>query len=361
MKISSKDWISVGITFTLWLAFFLVAFFVPIAQKTKPVEFVAVKLQISPKNPLKSEENSNVLEESQNQPSELVTTSQVKQEEAGKTAEIVQKITENSEQNLNLQKNTQKTEKNVQNQPNLQKKQEQILEVSKDLEKTPTTAQTLVKSMDELIAEQNAAKSKKTVAEVDWDALFADSSQNQVVSATEKTPQYLMNDTSSLSGSAATAVSGAENQTTFASSSELKNQAAKTNTQELLAQVQVQHFEQTSETETTKINIDAGISNDFTNVKMSDGKMRQLLFPKNPEITISPNSSKLIENSIENIKISFTVLEDGSVPINLIKVENEFLIPSAIISEIKLQLSNWRFENSNSNGQASFSYSIIKR
>ena len=83
-----------------------------------------------------------------------------------------------------------------------------------------------------------------------------------------------------------------------------------------------------------------------------------MLFPTDPKIILPENAQ--IVRDIE-VKVSFVVKADGTVPFSGIKISNEALLSKEIIDGIKNELVKWHFEESSSDGQASFNYSIIKK
>ena len=97
-----------------------------------------------------------------------------------------------------------------------------------------------------------------------------------------------------------------------------------------------------------------------TRGKLSDGSARVLLEPLKPVIIISEENGKRIDSS-RQVVISFRILAAGNVPFSGITITPSSALPEEIQSEIKDQVSTWRFAPASSDGQAKFEYSIIKR
>ena len=94
-------------------------------------------------------------------------------------------------------------------------------------------------------------------------------------------------------------------------------------------------------------------------IKMSDGKSRELLYPKNPVIFISEENAKLVDET-KKVIVRFKVRADGTVPVTGISILPSSLLPLQIQAEIKEQIQLWRFseESSGLDGTASFDYTL---
>ena len=207
------------------------------------------------------------------------------------------------------------------------------------------------------MAEQNAKSTKKSVDEVDWDALFGTSST--VATSESKTSsnsnQKVATNQSALSGSAGT--SSENSLPNFATSQNQSNSSVQSNTNAMLSKIVTKEYVISSSNFDFKVEIKESTSNDgSTVIQLEDGKIRKLIFPKEPKITLPENSK--IEKSV-NIEISFQVLKNGSV--TNVKISNEALISPEVANEIKRQIENWRFDESDSDGHGLFNYSIIKK
>ncbi len=92
---------------------------------------------------------------------------------------------------------------------------------------------------------------------------------------------------------------------------------------------------------------------------MTDGTARRLLEPREPRITLSESSERLIDAS-KDLTISFTVLPEGNVSPGSIRFSPAGLLQSEVQNDIRAQISLWRFEPWPNDGQAEFQYSIKK-
>lgn len=237
--------------------------------------------------------------------------------------------------------------------------------------KTPTPApepakQKLVKSVDQLMAEQNASKgTKKTADDVDWDALFGNSSSaSSSVSTGEKT--FAAQTGSALSGSAAASASDSGT-AAAASSGKATDSQASASTASALSDIAGAKGSGTSGGSSGSA---AGVSGgtgtaqggsaDGSGLEWNSGAGRKLLRPATTEIQFTEEQKALITASIRNIRISFTVQPDGTVQRSSIVIDRKASLPAAISQEIEWQISDWHFETGTSDGQAVFVYSIIK-
>ncbi len=217
----------------------------------------------------------------------------------------------------------------------------------------------LVKSVDELISEQSSASSSDT----QWnESAFENSSEK--VTQTKSTVQDSKSNESienALQGSAAHV---AKTNSAFISSNtnkksyDAKNSSA--STQSALGKIKAATYTQHSEgiTSTSSIN-SKETKNGSTVIQMSDGSERMLLDPKKPNISISKENASLIDSS-RSITIYFTVLAEGNVPLSKIEIKPASSLPVVIQSEIKTQISEWRFATDSSDGIVKFSLTIKK-
>lgn len=238
--------------------------------------------------------------------------------------------------------------------------------------KTPEPApepvkQTLVKSVDQLMAEQNASKgTKKSVADVDWDALFGDSSSaTSSVSTGEKT--FAAQTGPAISGSAAASASDTGTQA-VASSGKVTDSAASASTASALSDIAGARGTGVSGNGTGSSGSVTGVpggsgstsGENASGLEWGSGAGRRLIRPATTEIIFTAEQKALITASVRDIRISFTVAKDGTVQRNSIVIDKKASLPAAISQEIERQISEWFFEQGTSDGQAVFVYSIIK-
>ena len=105
------------------------------------------------------------------------------------------------------------------------------------------------------------------------------------------------------------------------------------------------------------VEISSAESGSGVSIKMSDGKVRTLLRPAEPVLSVSKENAQELDNS-RKVSIRFTVLPDGTVPKSGIFIEPSISVD--IDDEIKDQVSRWIFakEPSGHNAEASFIYRL---
>ena len=331
MNLKKSELQSLIITSSLWVIFLLCAVFIPVAQKEEEKKYVSVKLTLAPVEKVEKKVEQSKVEQKPAVPEQVVKAPEPVKTEPVKAPEPV------------------KTEP-------VKKTEQKTQTAAKTTTSTPAK-QELQKSVDELMAEQNAKSTKKSVDEVDWDALFGTSST--VATNESKTSsnsnQKVASNQSALSGSAGT--SYANSSSVSATSQNQSNSSVQSNTNAMLSKIVTKEYVISSSNFDFKVEIKESTSNDgSTVIQLEDGKIRKLIFPREPKITLPENAK--IEKSV-NIEISFQVLKNGSV--TNVKISNEALISPEVANEIKRQIENWRFDESDSDGHGLFNYSIIKK
>lgn len=211
------------------------------------------------------------------------------------------------------------------------------------------------KSVEQLMAENNSS-AKKTV---EWNESFFDDSQT-VQSKNISEAQNKSSVKSSVEGTAAK--SSAEKTSGVSSSSESAgsgNADVSEETKSSLANIKNTFSSSVSGNIKSKTSVASQNSGGKLSIKMSDGKSRELLYPKNPVIFISEENAKLVDETKEVI-VRFKVRADGTVPVTGISILPSSLLPLQIQAEIKEQIQLWRFseESSGLDGTASFDYTL---
>jgi len=229
------------------------------------------------------------------------------------------------------------------------------------IEQSKPAQQTLTKSVDELIAENNSAPKKKAV----WDdSLFNDADDTKTSTTTTNAASPSVKSESSFSGTAAKG-SSSENVSSSASSASSKKQSgteASSATTAALGKISSATYTQSSGSGvTSSVSASTGSKNGRVTLQMADGNVRELLSPAKPVITISEENAKKISANA-TVTIRFKVLAGGTVPLSSIEIRPSSLLVLEIQNEIKSQISTWRFaaDASGADGQAAFEYSIIK-
>lgn len=226
--------------------------------------------------------------------------------------------------------------------------------------------QTLVKSVDQLMAEQAASRgTKKNASEVDWDAMFGESSTaTSAVSTGEKT--FAAQTGPSISGSSASSASDAGTAVS-ASSGKAVETTASAGTASALSSIA--DAASTGAAGGSSRGSAAGIqegngtgsSAGESSSVFGDGMAgRKLVRPSKPEINLTDDEKTQITASVRDIRISFKVRKDGTVLRESIMIDKKASLPAQISQEIERQISEWFFETGTSDGQAVFLYSIIK-
>lgn len=216
------------------------------------------------------------------------------------------------------------------------------------------------KSTDELLEEQfNSNKEKKFDDSIFRDAEEVQSAPQASSSGTAKR----LDSKSALSGSAGTAASNESSAVVAQTGKDSsRNSSASVATQGILANIAATTFSMSvGNGLSSETNVTGARSNDgrFA-ITLSEGSPRILIEPKEPKITLSDEAAKLIDSS-RKVKIVFTIYAAGNVPSTGIRFEPEAALPAEVKSEIRAQISKWRFAQASSDGQALFDYSIIKR
>ena len=352
MMIKKSETLSLIITLSLWLIFTLCSIFVPIPQKDEKEKYISVKLSLPPVE--KVEKQTEKIEKPVRE--DISEISPAKPEVVEKV-EVIEKTEAVAKTEPVVKTEPVKTEP-VKTEP---VKTENAKVSSPKQEQTFTPAkQQLQKSTEELIAEQNAKKSTKTVEEVDWDAMFGGTStvsSNQTTNSSNQEIQTVQNDSNALSGSAGIAASTTTSSYAASSENQNSNDEKETNTGTMLSNISGKKYETATQDLSSVVEFTGTAKGDGgTLIQLENGEMRILLDPQEPKIILPEDAN--IETSV-NIEIYFQVLKNGSV--TSIQISNEALISPKIATEIKNQIAQWRFNEANSNGQGHFNYSIIKK
>lgn len=216
------------------------------------------------------------------------------------------------------------------------------------------------KSLDELMEEQMGASAKQKA--------FDESMFDDVVAETNTSSQSVsknvnrMNNSSALSGSAAVAADSTSGSVSATADRAEKPSSASSATSAMLSKISAAQYSTTiGNGLSSKSDVKVAQSTDGKlAIELSDGSARVLLEPLKPVIIISEENGKRIDSS-RQVVISFRILAAGNVPFSGIIITPSSALPEEIQSEIKDQVSTWRFAPASSDGQAKFEYSIIKR
>lgn len=221
-----------------------------------------------------------------------------------------------------------------------------------------TAVQTLQKSVDELMAEQ---RTKKTPAkkEFDWsqfdDEAVENVSENSSVPVTANSSKAdVFEGTAGKAVDKDSAVVAGSKTETAGSASDSTSAALK----KISSAVYIANFGNgVTASSTVK---SASAPNGKISLLMNDGSSRTLLEPAKPVIALSEAASATIDTT-KNLTVRFTVLANGHVDLNSIKITPGAIITSVVQNEISTQISTWRFNQDTSSATASFPYKIEKR
>lgn len=344
MIFKKSSLISGIITFSLWTIFFIVIIFVPVKSKEEKKDFVTVSIKLPP--------IEEIVEKEEKTDPAPIPVEKPKVEEVEKTEEkpVIKESDEKEVQKKDEPKVEQKSETKTQSKEVAKPKAE---------EKFTPAKQELQKSVDELMAEQNSAKSKKSVDDFDWSSMFETDLEPKASSskdAPEK--QHIGNNSDSLVGKAGSGTSVANKSASSSTTDNDFSNNIPTNTESFLSSVSEKKYESETSSLKSSVEIDSVLTKDTVVISMDDGKLRKLMFPKEPKINLPENTQ--IDASLE-ITIYFLVKANGSVPYSEIKISNEALLSLEIVNSIKNQLSEWHFDSSDGDGHGRFNYSIIKK
>jgi len=351
MKDINKISNSVGAigTLILCILFVLVCVFFKIPEK--PVyKTINITLDTTPVTKAEkiTKDDNKVLQNT------VETTDYKESEVLNKSSESQKKesITEIQEKTTNTIKNNVQTSKS-------ESTSESSVKKTSEVKKTDKTEQPVYKkSLEELAQQQKSTVKKK----VEWNEdLFGDEDSS---SGTENNNNNDVFEnaslTSSISGSAAIADSNNSSTVTGKSYSsdkiDLSEDSSSVN--DSLNSIRSQKYSDTSVSGiVSTVSMDVGSSGDKEAIKMSNGKLRELLNPKKTTIYISSENAKLLDSS-RTVKISFYVLANGTVPIGEILINPS--LPFELENEIKKQISTWTFVSDKDGGkaQATFVYTL---
>lgn len=394
--------ISVIATVILWIAMTVSSVFIKINPKVKTYKTVQITLDSTPTTevePIKEESNENlekfaeeiteeiseadsIIEESTEFMEETIdsivedipvveqpVTSEPVMEEIPQVSEplpVVEKVVEEIKQPEPVKTPVVEkieTPKPVEKAPEpiVEKVVEQVKEIVPEPvveKKSEPYKPELQKSVDELMAEQMANKKQKT--EIDWDAMFGDDSPKS--ENTSQQTQQKVTTQNQTAGSAATGVqSNSETKKTTKSETPTKSETTSKATSDLLNKISESTYssKNTNGTESVALINSEKTGDGKVRMEMSDGSTRTLIEPSVPNIQLSDKAAALADAC--TVTISFTVLENGNVPLNDIKITPAAILPEIAKNEIINQINKWLFDSGMTSATASFQYTIIKK
>lgn len=226
------------------------------------------------------------------------------------------------------------------------------------------TEPTIYKSVEELVAEQMAAKKSSSSDYDPWPAMEDDFEEN--TNETSSNQNTIVNNTTpAFEGTAAQTVAKDEPETSSSSSSSSsteKKQTASSGTIKDLSSIKSQTYVGGNaangiEAEPNVKTTDSGSGK--VEMVWSNGSSRALLEPSKPEISLSDAASMTIDGS-RKVVIKFRVVESGNVPRAEISITPASILSELVRNEIIDQVSKWRFEAADYSATAEFEYKIVK-
>ena len=206
----------------------------------------------------------------------------------------------------------------------------------------------LQKSMEELMAEQLAAKTKKQLSQAEMDALFENSESN--TSFTTAKTRAAVKEIDALSGNAGNATSTTSTAAS-ASSAKSNSQAASSGTSASLSSIAAQSKVDGGGISSESTNTASRQTNGNADIHFASGVGRRLL--TSAKIDLSEDAQKAVTGQAE-MQISFTVRADGTVTNVIIPS----YLPQNVRQEIAVQISRWQFSAGAGNDTATFNYKI---
>ena len=351
----TSSFLSLIITFVIWVILLVVFAFVKIPEKEekyKPIQIVFEQ----PKVQSVKEKTVTEKKEVQTHKQEIIEqkTEEKPQIQQPKQEVVEQKKETKVEQKTQTSKKQPQQKQNVQTSTTTSVPKQSTQKAATTKKETPANKKvpefTYAKSVEDLMNEQFETQKSTDVSDFDWDSMFEETS----TSSSSNNSKKIVKTESTDFGQAG---SLSYNENTNQTSKEVKassNSALSSSTKSQLDNI-ADVKQSSSSSKQTSSNQSLSKIDEFDWIQ---GSMRELQIPKDPKIIISEESGKSLDSTREVI-ISFTVLEDGSV-IN-IKITPSSVLSPQIQSEIKEQLYNWHFESSSSISLASFRCILQKK
>ena len=219
---------------------------------------------------------------------------------------------------------------------------------------------TYKKSVEELLEEQfNSAETPQ------WnESLFASDSVQEVSSHESDNAAISSANFSgaeALSGTAGTSADDNSGAVAQVDKPTLPNEASSA-TRDLLKQIaQATYTAPAIDGVVSSVSVNSATNSEGSvSIEMVDRSTRILLDPQKPYIILSEESASFIDSS-RKVVIEFAVLPSGAVPFSRVDFIPSSLLPQTVQSEIREQISKWRFSTSSSEALARLEYSIKKQ
>lgn len=368
--------------FSILISFFSVVIFVIacIFLKTKEkAVYKTIQIQLSPVSQnekiLPKEETKNL---NKNLPLEEKTQEKV-EEEIPKFQQNSQTQTQTQTKSSLEQTEQRKTQQSPLQQNQIKTQSSQSQTSSKASQSQERVNQPKIrKSIEELMAEQNAPKESQS--SVDWNQDFSQDEISNVQNQSSTVEPKIASTKSSFYGTSGS-VSSTNNSASSSSSSKNQNQTQEVSkqTKSSLQDLENVNFSSsssenslsenqnnssTSSSNSSLSSFNSKNANDSDNsekilLKTVEGRPRQLISPLKPSISLSEKNTSGIETNL-HVTIMFTITANGSVPVGQISFSPSSVLSTELQSEIREQISKWIFsqDSNGSSGTASFDYTI---
>lgn len=347
----SANIFSISISFFAIVIFVLACIFIKTKEKNV---YKTIQIQLSQISKIENLTENKIREEKFN---ENLEAKSVKQTEENKSKSNADNLQNARLEQIKQNDLTQKTQ-NLQNQ-NLSKTQTNQKRVNQPK---------IRKSIEDLMAEQNAPKESKS--SVDWTEDFSNQDEiSNIQNQDAKTEAKIATAKSSFSGTAGS-LSSTNNSSSIGSSSKNLNQVPEVSnqTKSFLQDLENTDFSSSSESQnqnseskskSSSSNLSSNSSAEKISIQTLEGRPRQLIFPSQPSIYLDEKNTSGIETSL-HVSIKFTITANGSVPIGQISFSPASVLSTELQSEIREQISKWTFSQdpNGSSGTASFEYTI---
>ncbi len=329
--------LSIGITFVIWCCIFVVLYCIKLPEH-ETYKTISITLSSSPVEKNESHDAVNGEVVTQVEDSDFFSTEDIHDTHT----EVVNEVNTNIANALDIP---------VESAPekNKQAAEPKVTKVSEKSEVKQPNETIYKKSVEDLAKDNRKKRSEKSVK---WDeSLFSDSddANEDKIEREEVVFSSSFSGTSAMSSESSVPVTGSKSIQSD-DTGELSS-----STKSALSDIKSQN-----EVKNASAGGKVGTKSDYVNdngIVMSNGKSRDILNPKNPSIYISDENSRLLDSS-RTVKITFSVLSDGTVPLGEIYIRPS--LPVSIEKEIKQQICKWIFVSDlqEDSVQATFNYTL---
>lgn len=359
---ASSRVISLGVTTLFWFIFIICAIYIG-PKKNDNVKYEVVQLMLSPEDHYVPNITQEMIDKVGGKAeSEAVMEQNAPAQERLPAVEQQVPVETPVSQPVQKQKNPAPVNtNNAQKSPASTAKQSVPLPESSTVSQTTSTTSAktydYANSVDDMLKTQTANTKPKDYSNVDWDAMFGDSSNAQTSQSVATTKVQSQN---SVSGAAATTSSPSNPSASSSSgtnSSGATNNTASSSTLNSLSQMANSNAAAgTNSSNSSTANASSSSSQKTATggpFEFNDGASRSL--KSELKITFSSEASKAITEN-RDLVISFYINEAGNV--YNISFKNSAGIAPIVLSEIKTQINKWIFDSAPNTSIATFRLKI---